>query len=484
MKAERGLSNESKASSEGVPLGYCLCGQAAGHREIVFNGRLDARHDDDNPVVPANGHYCVPILGEDRLYGVINVYLNDAYRVERPEEVTFLSSVAGVLAGTIERKKAEEALRQSEERFDLAVRGSDAGIWDWNLRTDTVYFSPRWKSMLGHADDEIIGHYSEWEGRLHPGDRERALRTIRAYMEGRTTDYELEHRLRHKDGSYRWILARGAAVRDEDGRLTRMVGSHIDITLHKQTLEQLNDKLIQLQAAQRIQQSLLPHHAPRLPGADIAGFSCPAAYAGGDMYDYLPMIGGDLGIVIGDVSGHGIAAALHMASTHAFLRSLAQTCATIGEIMTRANHFVHEEIDPENFVTLMLVRFDPTSRTLTYANAGHPPGLVLDAHGQVKAELKSSRIALGIQDHLDFSVGDPITLQTGDLVVLITDGILDVESPGGDLFGSERVLDTIRAAQAGTCQEILDDLRRALDRHADTQQPRDDLTALVLKITE
>jgi two-component system sensor histidine kinase UhpB len=132
-----------------------------------------------------------------------------------------------------ERKRTERALRRSQERFDLAVRGTDAGIWDWDLRTNRVYFSPRWKSMLGYEEHEIDGDYVEWERRLHPEDRQRALATIRECLEGRSPQYSLEHRLRHKDGHYCWIHARGIAVRDAQGRPYRMVGSHIDITVRK-----------------------------------------------------------------------------------------------------------------------------------------------------------------------------------------------------------------------------------------------------------
>jgi PAS domain S-box-containing protein len=147
-----------------------------------------------------------------------------------------------------ERKQIAEVLEESQERFELAMRGTNEGIWDWNVRTNETYFSPRWKSILGYEDHEIGDGLDEWEKRLHPDDRERAMAAVRAYFEGDAPSYELKHRLLHKDGTYRWILARGFALRDESGVPYRMAGSHLDITDHKRAEEALhkNNVVIQL----------------------------------------------------------------------------------------------------------------------------------------------------------------------------------------------------------------------------------------------
>jgi diguanylate cyclase (GGDEF)-like protein/PAS domain S-box-containing protein len=138
-----------------------------------------------------------------------------------------------------ERVRAERALRESEERYALAARGANDGLWDWNLITDEVYFSPRWKAMLGYAEDEIGGSPFQWLNRVHPEDVERLKAAINAHVAGLTPQLEDEHRIFHKDGAYRWVLCRGVAVRNGHAKAYRMAGSQTDITERKLAEEQL-----------------------------------------------------------------------------------------------------------------------------------------------------------------------------------------------------------------------------------------------------
>jgi PAS domain S-box-containing protein len=146
------------------------------------------------------------------------------------------------------RERANERLRASEERFALAVHGANDGIWDWNLQTHEAYISPRWKEIVGYRNDELPNLESSFFDLIHPDDKPRVNQAIDRHLEN-GEPYRLELRLRHKDGSYRWILARGEAVRGENGRPMRMVGSITDITERKRAEAALQESEERLRLA-------------------------------------------------------------------------------------------------------------------------------------------------------------------------------------------------------------------------------------------
>jgi diguanylate cyclase (GGDEF)-like protein/PAS domain S-box-containing protein len=155
------------------------------------------------------------------------------------EYVTDLGTLERALRYAISHQHALARLAESEQRHALAIQGANDGLWDWDVRQDRLYFSPRWKQMLGYAEPELGDAPGEWLGRVHPDDRAALTQALEAHLSGGTQHFEHEHRIQHRDGSYRWMLARGMAVRDAHGRATRVVGSQTDVTDRKQAEQRL-----------------------------------------------------------------------------------------------------------------------------------------------------------------------------------------------------------------------------------------------------
>ncbi|MBD2203115.1 PAS domain-containing protein [Calothrix sp. FACHB-1219] len=145
----------------------------------------------------------------------------------------------GVTLDLTARKRAEQALQESEQRWQLALHGNNDGIWDWNVQTNEVFFSPRWKEMLGYQDHEIANNIEEWSKRVHPDDLDWVLKAIQEHFAKKTPYYVTEHRVQCKDGSYKWILDRGQALWDHAGNVVRMVGSHTDVDDRKRAEEEI-----------------------------------------------------------------------------------------------------------------------------------------------------------------------------------------------------------------------------------------------------
>ena len=166
-----------------------------------------------------------------------------------PAEIQSLVEMVNRTSSLVrEREATRVALHNSEERWHLAVSGANDGIWDWEPDSGKVYFSERWKTMLGYSGDEIGSTVEEWISRIHPDDLERTMAEVQKHLRGETAFYECEHRLRCKNGDYKWILDRGRAQIDEDGQPLRVAGSHTDITERRNAEAVIRDRTEQLDA--------------------------------------------------------------------------------------------------------------------------------------------------------------------------------------------------------------------------------------------
>jgi diguanylate cyclase (GGDEF)-like protein/PAS domain S-box-containing protein len=175
---------------------------------------------------------------QGKVLGTFAIYHHE---VNQPTEVNIalIEQVASLASIAIEKIQTKLALQSSEERYSLAMKGTQDGLWDWNLLTNEVLFSPRWKSMLGYAENEIKNEFSEWELLMHPHDLDTTLLKVKELLNHKTQEYKAEFRMQHKDGQYINILARAFACEDEAGKVIRLVGTHLDITEQKLSEEKL-----------------------------------------------------------------------------------------------------------------------------------------------------------------------------------------------------------------------------------------------------
>ncbi|MCL1470148.1 diguanylate cyclase domain-containing protein [Argonema antarcticum] len=186
----------------------------------------------------------VPILFESELWGLFVAHQCRESRQWSTFEIELLQQVADNFSIAVAQAERLEALRLSEERYALAMQATNDGLWDWDLRTDRVYFSPRWKALLGYEESEIGSSIEEWSNRVHPQAQEQIKTQMTDYLAQQAlhdvSEYFIsEHQIQHKDDTYGWVLVRGLAKRGTDGKIERIVGSLSDITKRKQAEHQL-----------------------------------------------------------------------------------------------------------------------------------------------------------------------------------------------------------------------------------------------------
>jgi serine phosphatase RsbU (regulator of sigma subunit) len=265
-----------------------------------------------------------------------------------------------------------------------------------------------------------------------------------------------------------------------DHVLVRSIRYAIERGRRHRAEEQMRETTEEFRAASEIQQRLYPSRSPELPGFDIAGALYPAKATAGDYFDYIPMLEDCLGLVVGDVSSHGMGPALLMSETRACLRTLAQIHSDVGEILTRANRVLAADTSDFHFVTLAMAKIDPINRTMVYASAGQRGYLLRE--GIEVTILDSTSLPLGVRSDTVVPVSPLHTLHPGELITFFTDGVVEAESPGRVRFGVGRALQVIRAERDKSAKQIVDALHQELAGFCRNQPPADDVTIVVAKV--
>ena len=267
----------------------------------------------------------------------------------------------------------------------------------------------------------------------------------------------------------------------DDNLLVRSIRYAIERSRRHRAEEALRDASEEFRAAKEIQQRLYPAESPNVPGFDIAGALYPAKATAGDYFDYVPMPDGCLGIVVGDVSSHGMGPALLMSETRACLRALAQASGDVGEILSRVNRMLTADTDDFYFVTLAMARLDPVKREMVYGSAGQRSYL-LHADQSVTV-LDSTSLPLGVEAETIVPTAPMLALQTGDILTLFTDGVTEAEAFNRTRFGVGRTLEVIRSHREESARQIIDALHGEIEGFCRHQPHLDDVTIVVIKVT-
>ncbi len=240
----------------------------------------------------------------------------------------------------------------------------------------------------------------------------------------------------------------------------------------------------ELELAKTVQKALLPQEAPSIPGLDVAAYSRPAEFLGGDYFDFIDFGADSHGLVIADVAGHGVSASLQMASFQALTRAIIPASGSPAEAAKRIHDLFSHNIHFTTFVTLFIGTFNPVTRTLTYCNAGHNPPLLFRSspgQGTSVSRLSPTAPAIGLVEEDQFGQRT-LDLRPGDLLVLYTDGVIEAADPNNTFFGTDRLVGVVERLRDSSPREVVLGIRQAMEGFIGDRLPSDDITMVVCRI--
>jgi len=279
-------------------------------------------------------------------------------------------------------------------------------------------------------------------------------------------------------GAYLWTKA--SPLYDPGGKLIGAIETMRDVTEHRQIEQKLERSKAELQIAAEIQKNFLPDHTPSVFQFKLAAVTIPAMEVGGDFYDFISLPDGRQGLVIADVAGKSIPAALFMALSRTIVRANAAHQPQTAEVLREANNMIAEDASAGMFVTLFYGILDGKAHTLTYANAGHPPLLVFRTGGCRCTEQEVTGVALGAMDGMEYEERQ-VQFLPGDVAVLYTDGVTEAVNRKGEMYGLKRLCSVMTRNGHLSAQEIMEKVLDDISEFSGDQSQYDDITLVVLK---
>jgi PAS domain S-box-containing protein len=342
---------------------------------------------------------------------------------ERVQTRTLALSEANALLGQeiSDRVEAEARLRASERQLAEAQEVARIGSWEWDLASEQVSWSDELYRIHGYEPQEFPMTFERATELVVEEDRQRIRENVELALQRRAREVpHIEYRIARSDGSVRVLVGTGRLDLAADGSASRMVGTIQDITERREYEREHR-------IAQTLQRALLPRDLPDLDGFSFAARYLPAeagSYAGGDWYDVIPLVSGDVALVIGDVAGHGLEAASVMAQVRMAVRAYALEGIAPTSVVARAHALLRQLYGGRQMITMLLLVIDRDTLRARIVNAGHPPPLVVDLEGSVAYATTQTSLPIGVDSIPAFSETE-IDLRAGSTLVLFTDGLID-----------------------------------------------------------
>jgi len=401
-----------------------------------------------------------------------------------------LQGVVHVAMNITQRKKAAEKIAAMKQRLSDVIDFLPDATFAIDNQGKVLTWNRAMEKMTGACGADMIGkgdyeYALPFYGIRRPiladlvllADEEIEKKYPGLQREGKTLTSEIFIPNFGPTGSFIW--AKATPLYDSLGNIVGSIESIRDITDMRRTELTLERSKSELRIASDIQRSFLPERIPPLPGFDLAATFIPAMEVGGDFYDFIPG-NGKLGMVIADVSGKSVPAALFMALSRTIVRINATHHEKGTDVLEDANNMICADSREGMFVTLFYGVLDGNSRSLVYANAGHPPPLLMRSSSDVFEKLEVTGIALGAIGGAKYDERR-VDLSPGDVLVLYTDGVNEAENSNSEQYGIERFHCVVRGSCHLSAQRILDKILGDISQFCEGQAQFDDITMVVVK---
>lgn len=393
---------------------------------------------------------------------------------EEPRARTIFQIFAARASAELQRLRADAQRRASEAKYRRIIQTTDEGFLLMDREFVVTDVNRAFCRMVGAGREAIVGRTPL---RFVEEDYRQFLMLNREDLfAGDFT--ELEGRVIGRGGRKIPVLIHGNRLRDERGAVMGSMLFVTDLTQQKRSLS----------LAGEVQKSLLPEKAPQVDGLDLAGRTLSCDEIGGDYFDFFwdrQCPRDFFSLAVGDVTGHGVEAALLMTTARAFLRMRASQCGGSAQIVTEMNrHLARDVTDSGRFMTLSFLRLDPAERSLRWVRAGHPPALLYDPAADRFRELDGEGLPLGVDDQYRYEEYLELGLAPGQIIAIGTDGIWEAFDRQGNPYGSERFREVIRRHAARSAQDILEAVFDDIRAFALGARQEDDITLVIAKVGE